>query len=154
MEKLGSEAEKILSERFGKDNVIALATIENDLPYVRNVNAFYENKAFYIITHALSNKMKQLAENPHAAISVCDPDGLARSTSACGVQGTVILNAELIEGRVLPDCDRCFPGIAVSHDIGERFFCNADKAVFDFPRDCFSGVIAVYDRAESKIIDQ
>ena len=69
MEKLGSEAEKILSERFGKDNVIALATIENDLPYVRNVNAFYEDRAFYIITHALSNKMKQLAENPHAAIS-------------------------------------------------------------------------------------
>ena len=59
MEKLGSEAEKILSERFGKDNVIALATIENDLPYVRNVNAFYEDRAFYIITHALSNKMKQ-----------------------------------------------------------------------------------------------
>ena len=29
MEKLGSEAEKILSERFGKDNVIALATTEN-----------------------------------------------------------------------------------------------------------------------------
>ena len=55
---------------------------------------------------------------------------------------------------MLPDGNRCFAGVAVSHDIGERFFCNADKAVFDFPRDCFSGVIAVYDRAESKIIDQ
>lgn len=69
MEKLSPETEKIMSERFGKDNVIALATTENNIPYVRNVNAFYENKAFYIITHALSNKMKQLAENPHAAIS-------------------------------------------------------------------------------------
>lgn len=28
-----------------------------------------EIKAFYIITHALSNKMKQLAKNSHAAIS-------------------------------------------------------------------------------------
>ena len=54
MEKLSPETEKIMSERFGKDNVIALATTENDIPYVRNVNAFYEDKAFYIITHALS----------------------------------------------------------------------------------------------------
>ena len=69
MEKLSPETEKIMSERFGKDNVIALATTENDIPYVRNVNAFYEDKAFYIITHALSNKMKQLTKNPHAAIS-------------------------------------------------------------------------------------
>ena len=64
MEKLSPETEKIMSERFGKDNVIALATTENDIPYVRNVNAFYEDKAFYIITHALSNKMKQLTKNP------------------------------------------------------------------------------------------
>ena len=62
MEKLSPETEKIMSERFGKDNVIALATTENDIPYVRNVNAFYEDKAFYIITHALSNKMKQFRE--------------------------------------------------------------------------------------------
>lgn len=66
--KIKSRDRKILSERFGKDNVIALATTENGIPYVRNVNAFYEDKTFYIITHALSNKMRQLAKNPHAAI--------------------------------------------------------------------------------------
>ena len=63
------QAEKILTERFGKDNVIALATAENNVPYVRSVNAYYENGAFYIITYALSNKMKQISDNPTVAIT-------------------------------------------------------------------------------------
>ena len=51
------EAEQIMRERFGKDNVIALATEENGVPYVRYVNAYYENDCFYVITYALSKTM-------------------------------------------------------------------------------------------------
>ena len=69
MIKLSAEAEKIMVERFGKDTIIALATTENGIPYVRNVNAYYENGAFYIITYALSNKMKHIGNNPAVAIS-------------------------------------------------------------------------------------
>ena len=69
MEKLTKISEEIMVERFGKDNVIALATTENGIPYVRNVNAFYENKAFYVITYGLSNKMKQIDKNPVVAIA-------------------------------------------------------------------------------------
>lgn len=69
MKKLCQEAEKIMTERFGKDTVISLATVENGIPYVRNVNAYYENGAFYIITYALSNKMKHLRNHPIAAIA-------------------------------------------------------------------------------------
>ena len=69
MKKLSQEAEKIMMERFGKDSVIALATIENGVPYVRNVNAYYENGAFYVITYALSNKMRQIESNPAVAIA-------------------------------------------------------------------------------------
>lgn len=69
MEKLSKEAERIMAERFGKDNVIALATTENDIPHVRNVNAFYENRAFYVITYGLSNKMRQIDQNPLVAIA-------------------------------------------------------------------------------------
>lgn len=69
MRKLGSEAEKIMIERFGKDTVIALATVEQEVPYVRNVNAYYEDGSFYIITYALSNKMKQIEKNPNVAIA-------------------------------------------------------------------------------------
>ena len=38
-------------------------------PYVRYVNAYYEDGAFYIITYALSNKMKHIKENPVVAIA-------------------------------------------------------------------------------------
>ena len=60
MKKMCEEAEKIMTERFGKDMVIALATVEKEVPYVRYVNAYYENGAFYVITYALSNKIKHL----------------------------------------------------------------------------------------------
>jgi Uncharacterized conserved protein len=69
MEKMTTEVEKIMKERFGKDNIIALATCEDGIPYVRNVDAFYEDGAFYIITYAISNKMKQIEKNSTVAIS-------------------------------------------------------------------------------------
>ena len=69
MEKLTHEVAAILTERFGQDTVIALATQEGDRPSVRKVDGYYEDGAFYIITHALSNKMRQLAQNPAAAIA-------------------------------------------------------------------------------------
>ncbi len=69
MEKLNETTEKIMRERFGKDSLIALATSVGNVPHVRNVDAYYEDGAFYIITYALSGKMKQLAENPAAAVA-------------------------------------------------------------------------------------
>ena len=56
MKKMCEEAEKIMTERFGKDMVIALATAEKGVPYVRYVNACYENGAFYVITHTSQPK--------------------------------------------------------------------------------------------------
>lgn len=69
MEKLTETTAKIMEERFGKDNVIALATVGNGEPYVRYVNACYEDGAFYIITYALSNKMRQIEQNPAISIA-------------------------------------------------------------------------------------
>lgn len=62
------EAAAVMKERFGKDNLIALATVENGKPFVRAVNAYYEEGSFYVITYALSNKIRQLEANPSAAI--------------------------------------------------------------------------------------
>ena len=69
MDNLCKEAEQIMIERFGRDTIIALATTENDMPYVRYVNAYYENGAFYIITHALSNKMQHIKADPVVAVA-------------------------------------------------------------------------------------
>ena len=69
MEKLTKEAAEIMEERFGKDNVIALATVDAGKPAVRYVNAFYQEKAFYVITYGLSGKMQQIKENPAISIA-------------------------------------------------------------------------------------
>ena len=69
MKKLTPEVQTIMIERFEKDNIIALATLENNVPCVRNVNAYYENSCFYIITYGLSNKMRQIEKNPTVAIA-------------------------------------------------------------------------------------
>lgn len=69
MKEFCQEAELVMIERFGKDTIIALATTENGMPYVRYVNAYYENGAFYIITHALSNKMQHIKDNLVVAIA-------------------------------------------------------------------------------------
>ena len=69
MEKLSAQTEAILLQRFGKDSLIALATTVDNIPYVRRVDAFYEDGAFYVLTHGLSAKMKQIEQNPTVAIS-------------------------------------------------------------------------------------
>lgn len=69
MEKLNSELVSVMNERFGKDCIIALATLDGGMPCVRNVDGFYEDGAFYVITHALSGKMRQIRENSHVAIA-------------------------------------------------------------------------------------
>ena len=68
MEKLTETTARIMKERVGKDNVIALATVGNGEPYVRYVNAYYEEGAFFIITYRLSNKIQQIEKN--GAISI------------------------------------------------------------------------------------
>lgn len=69
MEKLTKTTESILSGRFGRDSIVALATSVDNIPYVRNVDAFYENGVFYVLTHGLSGKMKQIEQNPTVALS-------------------------------------------------------------------------------------
>ena len=69
MEKLNEVTRQIMDERFGRDNVISLATSVDNMPYVRYVNAYYENGAFFVITYAHSNKMKQIEKNPTVALA-------------------------------------------------------------------------------------
>lgn len=69
MEKITKEIEKILVDRFDKDSIIALATTADGIPYVRSVDAYYADGAFYVLTYALSNKMKQIEGNSTVALA-------------------------------------------------------------------------------------
>lgn len=69
MGQWNQDAEKIMIDRFGRDTIIALSTVKDDMPYVRYVNAYYEDGAFYVITYALSHKMKHIENNSSVAIA-------------------------------------------------------------------------------------
>ena len=62
--KFNAEINNMLTERFGRDSLIALATIDGEVPSVRTVDAFYADGMFYTITHALSGKMQQINKIP------------------------------------------------------------------------------------------
>lgn len=68
-EKFPQKAQAIMQERFQRDSLIALATMDEGKPSVRAVNSYYEDGAFYVITYALSNKMKQIQKEP--AVAIC-----------------------------------------------------------------------------------
>lgn len=67
--KQNETTNRILTDRFGKDSLIALATAEDGVPHVRTVDAVYIDGAFYVVTYSLSGKMQQIAKNPTVAIS-------------------------------------------------------------------------------------
>ena len=67
-EKLTGKTAEIMDERFGCDTLLSVATTEEGIPYVRIVNSYYEDGAFYIITYARSNKMRQIEKDSNVAV--------------------------------------------------------------------------------------
>lgn len=72
------EAIRLLDEKLGnKDVLISLSTIAlepgdngRSRPAARIVDAYYEDGAFYTVTYAASNKMRQIAQNPEVSICI------------------------------------------------------------------------------------
>ena len=61
---------EILTERFGKDSLMAIATVdEKGIPWVRTIDAIFCEDSFYTITYALSKKMEHIEKNETIAIS-------------------------------------------------------------------------------------
>ena len=58
------KALSFMTERFGQDTLLSLATMDGNRPSVRIVNSYYEDGAFYTVTYALSNKIKQIKKIP------------------------------------------------------------------------------------------
>lgn len=67
-ERFPQAARDIMKERFGHDSLIALATVEDGKPWVRTVDAYYEDGAFYSLVDSRTNKMRQIAKEPSVAV--------------------------------------------------------------------------------------
>jgi len=68
MRKKNTQTLSLMTERFGHDTLLSLATMDGGRPSVRIVNSFYEDGCFYTVTHALSNKMRQIKKSPEIAV--------------------------------------------------------------------------------------
>ena len=66
------DALAIMTERFSKDSLIAVATTDGSRMHNRMVDAYYQDGAFYVTTNALSGKMQQITV--HAEVAVCAVD--------------------------------------------------------------------------------
>lgn len=53
----------ILTETFGKDMTLPLATSKDGVPTIRYVDTYFHKDSFYVVTHKDSLKMKQIIVN-------------------------------------------------------------------------------------------
>ena len=58
-----------MKELFGRDYQFALSTSKNNVPSSRFVDTYFDGECFYVVTHRLSRKALEIAENPN--VSLC-----------------------------------------------------------------------------------
>lgn len=62
-------AVKIMKDLFSRDYQFALATSSDNVPSLRFVDTYFDGESFYIVTYALSQKVKDISKNPN--VSLC-----------------------------------------------------------------------------------
>lgn len=59
---------EVMEELFSKDYQFALATANNNVPSVRFIDTYYDNRAFYVVTYAKSQKVLEIENNKNIAL--------------------------------------------------------------------------------------
>ena len=65
-------AMNIMTERFSKDSLMAIATTDGERLHNRIIDVYYEDGVLYASTYATSNKMKQIETNSEVAVCAID----------------------------------------------------------------------------------
>jgi len=63
------KAQKVMVELFQKDYQFALATSKDNNPSIRYIDTYYTEDIFYVVTYALSQKVREIMEN--SQVSLC-----------------------------------------------------------------------------------
>jgi general stress protein 26 len=63
------KAMEVMEELFAKDCVFAMATAQDNRPSVRFVDTFFQDGSFFVVTHAKTQKVRELETNSHVALS-------------------------------------------------------------------------------------
>ena len=73
----------LMEEMFSRDYQFAMATTVNDIPSLRFIDTYFENGAFYVVTYANTDKVKEIAVNPNMAL--CSRKGYSFSGKAYNI---------------------------------------------------------------------
>ena len=63
------EAIQVMEELYKKDVPMPIATIKGDAPNIRVIDMYFAHERFYATSYALSNKVKEIEDNPNVAIN-------------------------------------------------------------------------------------
>lgn len=66
--ELFEKSRNVLTDLFSRDFLFSLATVKDQKPAVRVIDTYYENGVFWVVTYALSNKVKEIEANPNVAL--------------------------------------------------------------------------------------
>ncbi|MDR1030541.1 MAG: pyridoxamine 5'-phosphate oxidase family protein [Treponema sp.] len=69
MDNYFEEAINVMKEIYGKDVPMSLATVNENKPNIRVVDTYFKDNAFYVVTYALSNKIKEIKKNSNVALN-------------------------------------------------------------------------------------
>lgn len=62
------KAIEVMKQLFSRDYQFALATCNNNIPSLRFVDTYFDGEAFYVVTYALSQKIRDIACNSNVAL--------------------------------------------------------------------------------------
>ncbi len=92
-------ATELMTEQLGHDVVISLATCKGNGVNVRNVNGYYKDGSFYVITHMSTHKMKEIEEKYNVAIckDLMCAQGIGENLGNPKIEQNLALTKELQE---------------------------------------------------------
>ncbi len=67
------KAMKAMNDLFSRDYQFTLASVKDNVPSQRVVDTYFDGKDFYVVTYALSRKVKEIRCNPEVSICARKP---------------------------------------------------------------------------------
>ena len=89
----------LMEQLFSRDYQFAMATAANTIPSLRFVDTYYDDGAFYSVTYANTNKVKEIAINPN--IALCGRKGYSFSGKAYNIGHPLLLENNDIRNKLI-----------------------------------------------------
>lgn len=90
---------KLIEKLFSRDYQFAMATAANDIPSLRFIDTYFDNGAFYSVTYADTNKVKEIAVNPNVVL--CSRRGYSFKGMAYNIGHPLLIENSEIRNKLI-----------------------------------------------------